>query len=180
MCRHGRLIEVELVVVVLDNVVYFIKKFMLALKKMKKKGKKHTWGAQDRSRAPIRCQWWWFVAVMATWHAHRGPNDGMNRHLGVFLAVGCRLALTWLTHRGVAGGGGLRWPWHSLFNSKFMLVRKKKKKKTYMGGLRPVPRPCSLSMVAIYGHCGDVTLIAHISRPKRRYELSFGRFFFVL
>ena len=60
---------------------------------------------QDRSRAPVRCPWWQFVAVVATWHAHRGPNDGMNHRLGIFLAVGCHLVLTWSTHRGVAGGG---------------------------------------------------------------------------
>ena len=67
----------------------------------------------------------------------------MNRRLGLFLCWGCRLeALTQLTRRGggVVGCIGLR----SLFNQKFTLVSKKKKrkrKKTYPGGgLYPAPQ----------------------------------------
>ena len=37
--------------------------------------------------------------------------------------------------------------------------------------------PRSSSMVVICGRRGDVALVAGISRPKRRYEPLFGRFF---
>ena len=60
-----------------------------------------------------------------------------------------------------------------LFNKNFMLVSKKKerkRKKNYLGARDTSRAPERLSF-------GDVALIAGISRPKRRYELSFGPFF---
>ena len=61
----------------------------------------------------------------------------------------------------------------SLFNKNFTLVSKKKarkRKKTYLGARDASRAPERPSF-------GDVALIAGISRPKRRYEPSFGPFF---